>query len=237
MKTNIQQFYRISEKFERYLISDKKRFTSLKRVYQSNKKFFGKRVLDIACGGGILGFIIEPKGHFYVGIDINPDMIGNAKKHAKEIKSKNKFILGDVKKKKISGKFDTITFVGNSLGHFNTFEFIKLLKNIKINVKKGGYFIIDYRDVVTLLFKKEWKHKMIEKRGNEKILSITDKFNPQKGEIIKEAFNETLRRKIRFSHAVWSPFILEPIMALLGWKLVKRRKAPFWGGWLEVYKR
>ncbi|MCD6576029.1 MAG: class I SAM-dependent methyltransferase [Nanoarchaeota archaeon] len=236
MKTNIKKFYRISEDLERYLVSDKKRVNSLKKVYVSNKKFFGKRVLDIACGGGVLGFIIEPKGHSYTGIDINPDMIKNAKKYSKEVKSKNKFILGDATKKKITGKFDTITLLGNSLGHLTTSDFVKLLKNIEKNIHKGTYFIIDYRDVVTLLFEKKWKDKMIERKRNEKVISITKAFDTKRGEIIKEAFNETLKKKVTFAHAVWAPFILEPIMSLSGWKLVKRKPASYWQGWLDVYR-
>ncbi len=237
MKTDIKKFYRTSEDFERYLASDKKRVDALKKLYSSNKKFFGKKVLDIACGGGVLGFIIEPKGHTYVGIDINPDMIKSAKKHTKELKSKNKFILGDITKKKITGSFDTITFLGNSLGHFTTFDLMKLLKNIEKNTHKGTYFIIDYRDVVTILFEKKWKDKMIEKKRNEKVISITKAFDTKRGEIIKEAFNETLKKKIRFAHAVWSPFILESIMNLSGWELVKRKPAPYWQGWLDVYEK
>lgn len=237
MKTDVKKFYRISEGFERYLVSDKKRVNALKKLYNSNKKFFGKKVLDIACGGGVLGFIIEPKGHTYMGIDINPDMIKNAKKYAKETKSKNQFILGDITKKKIAGKFDTITFLGNSLGHFTTFDFVKLIKNIERNTPKGTHFIIDYRDVVTILFEKKWKDRMVEKKRNEKVISITKEFDTKKGEIIKEAFNETFKKKVKFAHAVWAPFILEPIMNLLGWELVKRRTAPYWQGWLDVYEK
>ena len=237
MKTNIKKFYRISENFERYLINNKKRYESIKKVYQSNKKYFGKKVLDIACGGGVLGFIVEPKGHSYVGIDINPDMIKGAKEYSRKIKSKNKFILGDITKKKISGKFDTIAFLGNSLGHLTSFEFVKLLKNIEKNTHKESYFIVDYRDVVLMLFQREWKDRMTEKRGSDKVISVTKKFDSEKGEIIKEAFNETKKKKVKFVHAVWAPFIVEPIMNLFGWKLVKRKKAPYWQGWLDVYKR
>lgn len=237
MKVNIKKFYRISEDFKRYLVSDKKRFNSLKKLYQSNKKYFGKKILDIACGGGVLGFILEQKGHSYVGIDINPDMINSAKRYAREIKSKNKFIIGDVTKKKIAGKFDTITFLGNSLAHFTTFDFVDLLENIESNTHKGTYFIIDYRDVVTILFEKKWKERMIEKKRGEKVLSVTKGFDSKKGEIIKEVFNEAQKKKVKFVHAVWAPFILEPIMNLSGWKLVKRKPVSYWQGWLEVYKK
>ena len=237
MKENVRQYYIRSEHFTRYLMSNKKRVNDIKKIYRSNKRYFGKNVIDICCGGGILGFIIEPDGHMYLGIDINPDMINSAKKYAKKIKSKNKFILGDISKRKIKGKFDTITFIGNALVHFDTHEFLGILKNLEKNINKGTYFVIDYRDVVELLFQRKWKDRMIEKNKGKIIISLTTGANTERGEIYKKASERSGKNKIRFKHTIWSPFIIEPLMNISGWKLVKRKRIETWQGWIDVYKK
>ena len=59
MKTNIKKFYRTSEDFLRYSMKGEKRLKNIKRLYLANKIYFGNNILDIACGGGILGFLVE----------------------------------------------------------------------------------------------------------------------------------------------------------------------------------
>ncbi len=233
MKENIQEFYRKHESFDRYMMDNVKRVSEINRLYLSNKKYFGKRVLDLTCGGGILGFLLEPKRHIYTGLDINSDMIAGAKKYADKVKSKNKFIKLDILKKKINGDFDTVVCIGNSLGHFTTHEFLNILGNIP----KSRYFILDYRDVVTIFFNKEWRDKMIEKDRGKRIVSLTKKFDEIKGTIEKISYEEGKKDKTYFTHTVWSPFIIEPIMKSNGWDLIKRKRIKTWQGWLEVYKR
>jgi SAM-dependent methyltransferase len=237
MKTDMKQYYRKSDHFGRYQMTNKDRVKRIKKIYLSNKKYFGKKVLDIACGGGVLGFVIESKGHAYTGIDINPDMISSAKKYAKEIRSQNKFLLGDATKKKINGKFDTITMLGNALCHINTHDFLIMLKNVSANTHKGTYFIIDYRDIVDLLFKKQWKDRWIEKKVGKIIVSLTTGADTEFGEIYKKAFEKNGKNKINFSHTIWSPFIIEPIMKSFGWKLLKRKRIKEWQGWIDIYKK
>lgn len=231
MKTNIVKYYRKSDESSLYSMGNKKRVTEFEKTYGQNRQFFGKNVLDIACGGGILGFIIERNGHKYTGIDINPDMISDAKSYAKDTKSKNKFILADATKRKIKGTFDTITFLGNALCHINTHQLLQLMQNL--NYRKGSFFIVDYRDVVRLLYNKKWrKHKT-----NRGIITEPLGCDTKNGEILNVTYNPGGKNKVRFNHTIWSPFILEPIMNSLGWKLLKRRELKRWEGWFDIYRK
>ena len=45
------------------------------------------------------------------------------------------------------------------------------------------------------------------------------------------------RRVLDFVHGIWSPFIMETILAARGWKLVRRIAQPEWQGWSEVYRK
>lgn len=232
----IRKYYRTSENFHRYLINNEKRVKEIKKIL-ANKKFFGKKVLDIACGGGILGFLLEKNKHDYTGIDINPDMILAAKNYANKSKSKNKFILADITNKKIKGRFDTFAFLGNALCHFTTNDYVKTLQNLKQNAKRGSYFILEYRDVVDLLFKRQWKKRIVERDKGKTIISLTTGVNMKTGEIFKKAFDKKGGNRINFVHAIWSPFILESIMKSSGWGLVKRVENRRWHGWIDIYKK
>lgn len=237
MKADMRNIYRKSDDFRRYLMTNRERVKELEDDYNSNKKFFGKSVLDICCGGGILGFIIEPKGHQYTGADINPDMISSASYYAKSIGSKNKFILGDVTKMKFRSRFDTITFLGNGLTHLTTEEFSRIITNLEKSVHKGSYFVIDYRDVVYMLFKRIWKNKFVSKSRVQPITVITKGIDTNTGEIFQESFDKDGKKKVEYVQTVWSQFIIEPLMKAYGWKLISRNPVRIWTGWRDVYKK
>jgi len=139
-KEAVAKYYRKHDDFRRYLNSNKKRVAELSRLYRSNKKFFGESVLDLACGGGVLGFVIESKGHNYVGVDINQDMVDSAKRHANDTGSGNRFILADVRSSKLRGDYDTITLLGNAVIHFTVADLARILRNIDRNVHRGTFF-------------------------------------------------------------------------------------------------
>ncbi len=93
MATDIRKYYRTTDKYERYHPEGERR-KEIEELYNTFKKYFGKKILDIYCGGGILGFIVEKDGKGYVGVDINPDMISLAKEYAKKREQRNAgFIL------------------------------------------------------------------------------------------------------------------------------------------------
>ena len=231
----LRKFYKLEEDFTNYTLSNVARVKELKKFYNQNKPFFGKSILDLGCGGGILGFIT--KDSKYLGIDLNPDMISDARKYAHTSKLRTKFEVGDFTRCSIKGKFDTVTMLGNTLGHIN----IKLFRNtmVKLNEKtfSGSHFLIDYRDVVTMLFKKQWLDKMpITNSSNLTLISITAGYDALTGEILK---NTLVHNKVvlKFRHAVWSPFILNALMQDYGWHLVKRTYTKRWEGWLDVYQK
>jgi SAM-dependent methyltransferase len=220
MKTNVVAYYRKHDDFSRYLVTDKRRAKQHSRLYDSNKRYFGHRVLDIACGGGVLGFIIEGRGHSYTGTDVNPDMISSARNYAKRIGSRNRFIKADVTQTKIEQKFDTICILGNALCHFSTHDFSRILQNTAAH--RGAYFMVDYRDMVRLMFDKKWndKKRLVEKERGR--IATTEGCDTRSGFVLVTSTDLHGSNEVGFAHAIWSPFIIEPIMNDHGWSLVKR---------------
>lgn len=236
MKLSMRKYYRKWEPFQRYGITNKKRVREIESLFSLNQRYFGKKILDVGCGGGVLGFLIEQKGHSYTGIDVNPDVIKIAESHAKLTGSGCKFILGNVRNKTVIGKFDTITCIGNSMSHFTSKEFLVILEKLNRNAKKGTYFIVDYRDTVDLFFRKAWRDKLRETFNGTSRTIITTGCNTVEGEIHQDAF---VRGKLLMEakQTIWSPFILEPLMKSNGWNLIERKKSRQWRGWLDIYQK
>ncbi len=237
MKTSLRKFYRVSEDFKIYTFANKERIKQIKSFYRSNKKYFGKNILDLMCGGGVLGLLLGNAGYNYTGIDSNPDMINDAKRHINKTKSNIKFILADVGDHNLSGNFNTVTLLGNSLAHVNANEFIDILNKVDACVKKGSYFIIGYKDIVHMLAHNKWKKRMIEKNKGKKVISVTIVTDTRDGYILKEDEDAKTKEKVKFTHYIWSPFIIEALMKSCGWNLVKRREEKRWNAWTDIYRK
>ena len=235
MKTDIVSYYRKHDASSRYMAGNEARVRQLSRLYKENKRYFGRRVLDLACGGGVLGFVLEPHGHRYTGVDVNPDMIAAANKHVREVGSKNRFILDDVLRMSVSGRFETVCMMGNALCHFSTGDFSQILNRVERRVRPGGNFVVDYRDLVLAMFNRRWNaSKKLVQRGR---VSATKGCDTRAG-FVHVATNDLHgRQRVAFAHAIWSPFIMETIMKAQGWSLRKRSFSKRWYGWLDVYKK
>jgi SAM-dependent methyltransferase len=237
MKTNIVAYYRKHDRFARYLTANERRSRQLSGLYHSNKRYFGRRVLDLACGGGVLGFIIEKYGHSYTGIDLNPDMISSARSYAKKIGSRSKFIKGDITQINIEGTFDTVCILGNALCHLSTGDLSLVLENTAANCKQGAHVVLDYRDMVRLMFAKRWNvgKRLLEKEKRR--ISKTKGCDTRTGFVLTTTTDLDGRNEVQFAHAIWSPFIIEPILNDHGWSLVRRKLSKRWTGWLDVYRK
>jgi len=236
---DVVSIYRKHDNFRRYSIADHKRVNDLNRLYMANKKFFGRRVLDLACGAGVLGFVLSKHGHDYLGIDKNPDMIKLATIVIEESNSeKIRFTLGDIRRSRIRGKFDTVTLLGNAVIHFDTSDLLLILKNVSRNLVSGrSHFIVDYRDLVSMLYTGDWNPRETYNESNK----ITGKvigskcigIDPISGNIKLRSLVDG-HKNLVFTHAIWSPFIIQPIMESNGFELAKRRRTS--QGWLDVYR-
>lgn len=207
------------------------------KLYRRFRRYFGQRILDIGCGGGVLGFILASEGHDYTGIDPNPDMIQAAKKTARESGLDCRFILGNATRVRLRGKFDTLTSLGNGLCHLSTHDLVLILTNVKDNSRPGSTFILEYRDVVGMLFGRKWASRYFEKRNGHRLISETTKGDFEQGKLVLRSHKKGERRKTMFTHSIWSPFIMRPIMNSHGWHLVTRTHRPKSYGWIEVYRK
>lgn len=243
MDRQLARFYRTAESYLRYVPSDLERRKELLSLYRRFRRFFGAKVLDLACGGGVLGWVLEPTGKTYVGIDVNPDMLREARRAARDRGSHQRFLQGDITTARIPGRFDTLTLLGNALGHLRVAEMEELLSRRTANIHVGSSFLIDYRDVVAMFWDRAWKRVYTQTHKRGKVVCRTRRVDFRKGSIYIDARPARGSWVVNYTQAIWSPFILEPLMKSHGWSLEFRSlgrpyvvgtRDPF--SWVEVYR-
>ncbi len=214
-RLSIDRFYTLLESFDNYdpnsNVGNVKR--DMWRQFLSRmRKLLGKKSLELACGGGILSFVLDELGLEVIGVDIQNEMIKRAKEYAAKIGSKAKFILGDIKNLDLGEKFDSIFIVGNSIVHFDIKEFEKILNVVKKHLNPNGVFLIEYSDFIWEIFNKSF----------ESIPPTIDKdkykvfYDPEKGcvsiLIISKKIRDDLYEGEKYCYHLWTPWILESIM-------------------------
>lgn len=241
MDRHLVQVYRTAEDYRRYAPDNPDRLKSLAGLYQRYRRYFGRSVLDLGCGGGALSVVLAPTRRTYLGIDGNPDMIRQARK-ALAADSSHRFRFGDIRRSRITGRFDTVTLLGNSMAHLNASDMDELLRRRAANVHPGSTFIVDYRDLVAMFWNGTWSKVKVETLGRGKVVHRATKLDQVTGSLHMRARPSTGGWTIDWEHAIWSPFVMESLMRSHGWRLVTRdalnarsAKLPP-EHWLDVYR-
>ncbi len=111
-----------------------------------------KKVLDAPCGYGRIANILASGGYSVTGIDISKYFIDIAKERAMREGLKVSYLVGDILKKKLSGKFDAVLNIFTSIGYLESDKKNKLfIKRLCQYVKPGGRFIIETINPMALL--------------------------------------------------------------------------------------
>ncbi len=231
----MRRYYQTTERVERYAPGDRARERELASLYRSHRRFFGQRVLDLACGGGVLGAVLGRGDHQYVGVDINPEMLARAREAATRRTSTDRFLDGDVSRRAVPGTFDTLTLLGNALSHLTVEEFARLLRRRRRNVHRGSYLIVDYRDTVGMFYRGEWRTPYVETHKGERTFHRTQAVDLERG-VIRIRARRPGAWTVEFTQKIWSPFLLDAIAHEHGWTRVSRRGVPNRQAWIDVYR-
>lgn len=116
---------------------------SFKKVISEYEGRLGRSVLDVACGGGKFSFYLSSLGFFdkVVGIDIDPNSIEFARNHNSN--QNLTFYEADILKYEFEQTYDTIFFLGNSIGHFSMEKMKILVEKAYQILEEEGYFIVE----------------------------------------------------------------------------------------------
>lgn len=164
----------------------------------------------------MLGTLLAPTGRSYLGVDANPDMLREAQKTGL------RFLRADITRDPIPGRFDTIALLGNALAHFTIDGMDRLMRTRRANTRPKSTFLVDYRDLIAMFWQGTWKRVHVQTFVRGKVTHRAQLLDLEKGALDMRGRPSTRRWVLDWSHAIWSPFILQMLMRHHGWMLVRR---------------
>lgn len=104
----------------------------------------GGKVLELGCGNGRISINMAKHGFETTGIDISQRYLGDARKRAKKMQVKPRFVHGDIRhiSKYIHGKFDVAISIWTSLGFYDRQTDERIFRQVARLLKRKGVFLI-----------------------------------------------------------------------------------------------
>lgn len=101
-------------------------------------------VLDLCCGIGRHAIELARRGYRVTGLDYTPGYLETARRKAKEVGVKIKFIRGDMRRIPGEKQFDVVINIFTSFGFFEKdAENFKVLSSVSRCLMPGGKFLLD----------------------------------------------------------------------------------------------
>ncbi|MCK5245282.1 methyltransferase domain-containing protein [Candidatus Bipolaricaulota bacterium] len=102
------------------------------------------RILELACGTGILAIHLAQSGHIVLGIDRSPEMVSIASMKGRYVKGVE-FSVADMRNLDLEPEFDAALCMFDSLNYLTTLEEVSdALKSVSSNLRSNGVFIFDF---------------------------------------------------------------------------------------------
>jgi len=101
------------------------------------------RVLDLACGTGVLALELARLGHTVHGIDSSPGMIRIAREKGAGVPGVT-FVIGDMREFRTAQRYDVVTCTYDALNYIRRLPEVKrVIGNVAGALEPGGLFIFD----------------------------------------------------------------------------------------------
>lgn len=103
-----------------------------------------KKLMELACGTGILSVIFSQAGYDVTGVDLSEEMLTIADKRARQMGEKITFAAGDMRELSSETTFDVVTCYSDSLCYMsNASEVQRVFDGVYNSLNAEGVFIFD----------------------------------------------------------------------------------------------
>lgn len=103
----------------------------------------GRRILDLACGGGRHSLAMAQQGAHVTGIDIGPAAIATAQRRARRSGLAVEFVQEDVRHLDYEAAFDAVTFIFGCFTEMTRDDAHVVLQRVSRSLRPGGLFVLD----------------------------------------------------------------------------------------------
>jgi len=107
----------------------------------------GATIVDLGCGRGRHAIPLSRRGYRVTGVDLSEKMLGLARARAQREGASVEWVREDMRKFVRRGAFDACLSLFTSFGYFNDEENEQVIRNVSMNLKAGGAFLLDLRNV------------------------------------------------------------------------------------------
>ena len=111
--------------------------------FQRYSKIPVRRVLELACGPGPHMVELGRRGYEYVGLDINPTMLEDARKKAEDLGLPATLVLGDMCHFSLEAPVDFVYVMLGSLFVTSTDNLLEHLEAVARALRPGGLYLLD----------------------------------------------------------------------------------------------
>ncbi|MBP2622793.1 class I SAM-dependent DNA methyltransferase [Streptococcus oricebi] len=103
-----------------------------------------KKVLELACGTGILSVMLAQKGFEVTGLDLSAEMVGLAQKRARKAGQDLNFLEGNMLDLSGLESYDAVTCYSDSLCYMeDEVDVGQVFEQVYAHLKPGGRFLFD----------------------------------------------------------------------------------------------
>jgi len=103
----------------------------------------GRRILDLACGGGRHSVAMAQRGAVVTGIDLGPAAIVAARRRAARARVSVQWLQGDLRRLPFEGEFHVVTFLFGCFTEMPRREAEAVLAGISNSLSPGGTLVLD----------------------------------------------------------------------------------------------
>jgi ubiquinone/menaquinone biosynthesis C-methylase UbiE len=143
-RTPILKIYeRLSQVYDLEWGNFSKRYVDLITQILNQRRITKAKILDLACGTGILAVELARLGHVVHGIDISPEMIERARSRSVDMPSVS-FQVGDMRNFELAEQFHLCTCTFDSINYLLKPDEIKqMFFHVARVLERSGMFVFD----------------------------------------------------------------------------------------------
>ncbi len=181
----------------------------------------GSRILDLCCGIGRHSVRFAALGFDVTGVDRTPAYVSIAKKSAKELGVKVKFVIDDMLRYRKENFYDLVVSYFSSFGyHGSRDDDLQVAANIAASLKDGGKFLVDLAGKETIA--RNYQQKSLTKKDGlilleERVVEEGWTGINARWTIIKDG----KRTDLKIFHRLYSAVELTDLLRLIGFSDVK----------------